>query len=236
MSDTRSAPPPRSRIFPLKISYKADILTLITFLMSFTALLWQVVNYFQGAAVKLLAPDEIVIAASDKADFPNRDGGPYVHFLARMSYVNEGSVGYNATIKRERIEVSVAGVFQFEQYWFRFVSADATGPDGTTLVVSKISDFRPFGLSSGSSESHLTLFQPWPKTCGAKEKDCKWDVNYVSWDTFSNAVKPSQQIKVRLFADKFGTATPAAVECMVRLSDQSYSNIQQRRWDAPVCR
>jgi len=221
---------------PFKISYKADVLTLITFLMSLAALLWQTINYFQGAAVKLFAPDEIVIAASDKTDFPNREGGPYVHLLARMSYVNEGSVGYNATIKRERIQVSIPDVLNFEQYWFRFVSADAAGPDGTNLTVLKISDFRPFGLAAGSSESHLTLFQPWPINCGTADKDCKWDRNYVSWDTFSKLVKPAQRVKIRLLADEFGPAVPVVVDCTVILNDLNYSNLRLRRWDAPVCR
>ena len=242
MSDARSSelssstPQKRPRIFPLKINYKADILTVITFLMSFAALLWQVVNYLQGAAVRVFAPDQIIIAASDKVDFPNREGGPYVHFLARMSYVNEGSVGYNATIRRERIEISIADVLQLEQYWYRFVSSDATGPQGTTLVVSKISDFHPFGLQAGSAESHLTLFQPWPKKCAVTEKNCKWDVNYMSWENFFKLVKPGQKVKVRLLADEFVTASPVTAECTATLNSQSYSNLEERRWDSPVCR
>jgi len=71
--------------------------------------------------------------------------------------------------------------------------------------------------------------------CGATEKDCRWDVNYVSWDTFSKKVKPSQKIKIRLLADEFGPVTPVAAECMVTLNDLNFNNIRQRRWDAPVC-
>src|ERR1700685_1035741 len=220
---------------PFKISYKADILTLITFFMSAAALLWQLVNYLQGPAVYLIPPDEIIVASSDKANYPGTDGGPYFLVLARMSYVNEGAAGYNATIKRERVEVSIPDVLDVEEYWYRFVSADSAGTGGNTLVVSTISDFHAFALLSGNSESHLTLFQPWPKDCSSNDKNCRWNVNYVSWDTFAKAVKPMQHMKVRLFADEYGAGRPVLAECQVTITKETYTNIIMRHWDAQVC-
>jgi hypothetical protein len=223
-------------MFPLKISYKADILTLITFAMSAAALGWQMVNYLQGAAVRLIPPDEIILASSDKADYPAVSGGPYFLILARMSYVNEGATGYNATIKRERIEISIPDVLDMEEYWYRFVGADAAASDANKLVVTTVSDFHAFGLQSGSSESHLTLFQPWPKDCPTADKNCKWNVNYVPWDTFSKAVKPTQYMKIRLFADIYGSSHSVSAECEVTITKETYDNVQLRRWDAQICK
>jgi hypothetical protein len=141
----------------LKISYEANILTLITLVMSVGSLAWQTVNYLKGAETRLIPPEQVVIADSGAAKFPNRDGGPYVHFIARMSYVNAGAAGYNATIRAERVRVTVSGR-QFEQNWFRYVHSDADSTEATKLVVDKVSEARPLPLTAGSAESHETLF------------------------------------------------------------------------------
>lgn len=144
--------------FRFKISYEASLLTLITFLISIASLSWQIINYFEGAQVRLITPDQITIGSSPRMNYPNRGGGPYVHFITRMSYVNAASAGYNATVSVERVSITVDGQHTFEYRWYYFVTSDAVGKDGTELDVKKTLYAQPFALAAGSSASHETFF------------------------------------------------------------------------------
>ena len=138
-----------------KISYEASILTLITFAISITSLGWQTVNYFAGAKVRLIPPDQITIGSSPTVTYPPRDGGPFVHFIARMGYVNEASAGYNATVRAERVRVRAAGQRAFESRWYFFVISDAVGAKNDELQVKKEKSAQPFPLAECFWSSHV---------------------------------------------------------------------------------
>lgn len=220
----------------LKISYETNILTLITFAMSVAALVWQTVDYVKGAEVHLIQPEQIVIAASGPAEFPDRDGGgPYIHFIARMSYVNSGAAGYNATIRAERVRITVAGR-RFEQRWFRYVHSDADKADATKLVVNEPSEARPLPLTAGSSESHETLFQPWEKECASFQPQCDRRENYVDWKTFLEWFAPSRKLELEFLADIYGRAEPISAKCHIEMARQHIANLKAQGWASPVCR
>ena len=226
---------PDAPAFPLKITYETSLLTLITFLISIASLVWQIFNFFEGPQVRLIATDQITIGASDAVGFPNRDGDkPLVHFIARMSYVNAASAGYNAITRTERMRIRIDGQREFESQWFRFVGSDADGPGGAHLVVDKKSEAHPFPVMAGNAETHETLFQPWQKACPANDSSCHWDDNYVDWDTFIDWLGKKREIEFEFLTDIYGQKTVSAT-CIVRMSPERFADLKKRRWGSPVC-
>jgi hypothetical protein len=231
--------PPRS--MPLlrsrgRIDYSVNILAAVSLVLSLGAIVWQVADYFRGAELRLILPDQIVIARSDEAGYPNRGGGPaYVHIFGRMSYVNEGAVGYNATIRRERINIHV-GTETVEHWWYQTVSADAKGVDGGTLLISKRVDARPFPVPARNSVSHLVLFQPWPNACPINSSSCTAQSSFLDWKRFLELLENGRKMKVTFFADVFEKSKPLTLTCRVEMSVESYTRLKERGWGSPVCR
>ncbi len=221
--------------FRFKISYEASLLTLITFLISIASLSWQIINYFEGAQVRLITPDQITIGSSPRMNYPNRGGGPYVHFITRMSYVNAASAGYNATVSVERVSITVDGQHTFEYRWYYFVTSDAVGKDGTELDVKKTLYAQPFALAAGSSASHETLFQPWQKDCSSAASPCTASDNYVDWKTFVQWFGNKHVLEFEFLADIFGREKPVSGKCKVEMSPERFAELLTREWASPVC-
>jgi hypothetical protein len=214
---------------------KINPLALIALLISLGTLSWQIGNYLAGPEVELFAPDQVVIASSAVAGFPNREGGPYAHIFGRMSYVNAGAAGYNATVRRESALISIPGRAPFEQRWYRFVSADATGTDGNNLTVEKLADAGPFPLPAGSSTTHLTLFQPWPHRCASRDAACDQRQNYVTWDKFLELTKDQREFDIQFVAETYDAEPRVVAKCKVKLSERSYAGLMSRSWASPAC-
>lgn len=217
------------------IDRKINLPAMIALAISVTTLGWQIGNYLAGPEVELFAPDQVVIASSEVAGFPNREGGPYAHIFGRMSYVNAGAAGYNATVRRESAMVSIPGRAPFEQRWYRFVSADATGTEGDTLAVEKLADAGPFPLAAGSSTTHLTLFQPWPHRCASKDATCDPRQNYVTWDKFLELTKDQREFDIQFVAETYDAEPRVVAKCKVKLSERSYAGLMSRSWASPAC-
>jgi hypothetical protein len=217
------------------ITYEVGILTLITFVLSVISLGWQILNYLQGAKIKLIPPDQILIGSSERVDFPSRDGGSYVHFIIRMSYVNEGATGYNATTRRERIKIRLDGHPEIEQRWYRFVTFDASGPSGAGLKVEKSSDARPLPIMAGNSESHATLFQPWPKQCPLSSGKCDSRDSYLGWDAFLELFRHKRVLEVEIMAEAYGQMESVSAKCRIEMPEQSFLAMKERGWGSPVC-
>lgn len=183
----------------------------------------------------LIAPDQITIGSSEQVQFPDRGGGPYVHFIAQMSYVNKGAIGYNATVKSERLRVKVANTAPFEYRWFRFVTSDSDGPDGWKLQVTKVRDAGPFPITAGMASSQETLFQPWPKNCSGAVSQCSEKQNYVKWDDFIQSLGTSADhiIEFEILADVYERAEPISVKCTVKI--EKFDELREHRWKSPVC-
>jgi hypothetical protein len=188
-----------------------------------------------GPNVMLIAPDQITIGSSEQVKFPLRGGGPYVHFIAQMSYVNKGAIGYNATVKSERVRVKVANMKPFEHRWFRFVTSDSGGPDGWKLQVTKVRDAGPFPITAGTASSQETLFQPRPKNCSGAVSKCSERQDYVTWDYFIQSLTASADhtIEFEILADLYERAEPISIKCTVKID--KLDELREHRWGSPVC-
>jgi len=227
MPEPQTADKPR-----FKVTYEAGLPTLVALVISLASLFWQVFNYLQGPSIRLIAPDQLMIGSSERVGFINRDGASYAHFILRMSYVNDGAAGYNATIRRERIKVKVGSSSDFEHRWHRFVTYDSSG---SNVKVDKVSDAQPRPLVAGSSESHVTLFQPWPKTCPPADKECDPLESYLTWEDFLELFQRQRTIEIELVSEIYGQRRPASAACRIEMSERAFAEMKEQGWLAPVC-
>jgi hypothetical protein len=210
--------------------------TAVTFALSIVSLGWQGFKYYEGPQVRLITPEQITIASSTAVKYPDRaQKGPYVHFIARMSYVNEASTGYNATVSKERIRVTVEGHAVFESTWYNFVSSDAGGKDGSEIVFNTKTFAHPFPMAAGSSESHETVFQPWEKDCSGATPPCSPFDNYVKWDDFVSWFQKDRPIEFEFLADTFTGKQPVTAKCRIVMYQEQFDSMKQRQWTSPLC-
>ena len=219
----------------MTLSKAQGIAALIPITLGVLAFIWNVYNYLQGADVKLLPPDQMTIGSSASVNFPLRGKGPYVHFISTMGYVNAGAAGYSSVVRRERIRVQVDGGKFFEHWWYHFVTSDSGGPKGDELKVNKKEDARPFPIMAGSSQSHETLFQPWPYKCEDAEKKCNARKNYVEWKNFVDGLHDGSKIKIILLADLFDETEPVEAECNLRITKPNIDAMNDRKWVSLPC-
>lgn len=213
----------------------AEVGTVLSALAGAVALVWHFVNWLKGPDVVLVKPEQVILARSDKVDFPRRGGGPYVHVVAPVSYTNAGAAGYNAVVSRETIEVEFGEGNVFEHRWYRFVTSDAGGAHGEELIVTKLSDVQQFPLQAGSARSHETLFQPWPTQCPEDETECDPRSNYVHWNKFMEALSRSPQVVIRMESRVYGQESSARATCKVSISESQYADLRARKWISPIC-
>lgn len=219
-----------------KVTYEASVFALVTFAISMVSLGWQVVNYLQGAKIRIIPPDQIVIGSSKSVDFASRDQGQYVHFIVRMSYVNEGATGFNATMRRERIIVKLDGYPPFEQRWYRFVVHDVTGPTGSDLKVDKVSDARAFPVVAGNAETHATVFQPWPRLCEPGVLNCDPRESYLPWDKFLDLFAAKRTMEIEVLSEAFGQSKSSSSKCRIEMDENSFAAMKRNGWGSPICR
>ena len=174
----------------------------------------------------MIEPAQITIGSSKEVQFPLRASGrgPYVHFIVRMSYVNKGAVGYNGTVKFERLRVKVADGIRFEYRWFRFVTIDSGGSDGWELKVDKVRDAAPFPITAGTAVSQETLFQPWPRNCKGSSAPCSERDYYVTWESFiqSLAASTHRVIEFEAVVELYELDKPIFTKCFVKIDDLDF--------------
>jgi hypothetical protein len=131
----------------LRVDRKTEIIALAAFALSISGVLWQVANFARGAVVRLFPSDQVVIASTNALGRSYSGTENLLMFIATMSYVNEGDIGHNAVVRKERIEFSL-GDRKAEHQWYEFVSSDVK--DGKPEI-KKDGDARPFAVNAGSA-------------------------------------------------------------------------------------
>ena len=215
-------PPALKTPFGFVIERKIDFLAAAAFLLSLSAIIWQVWNWYQGAEISLFPPDQITIVSSSKAG-GRQPGEPLlVRFVAPVIYANQASQEYSASVLREYINV-VIGDCKFKQRWYQFVSVDL---DNNGLVTTKKDDARPFPVRGGSSVSHETLF-----TYSGDLNDCSGqNINPNDWNEFNSRLSKAPKITVMTSADLTNGRTLQSSACTVTLFVNQIQDLSKREW------
>ncbi|MFZ2059712.1 MAG: hypothetical protein WAU82_01750 [Candidatus Binatus sp.] len=211
----------------LTVKRETDLVALAAFVLAFTAVAYQVAEYFRGAQVKLFGPEQILIHGD------NIDGQDYVRFAARMSFINSGDIGYNAIIGRESLQVQIGGT-PYAQTWQSFIHSGS--PDGTTLSLGDVEEAVPTPIDGGDATTHETYFAPWPIDCkGVIGSNCNPTANFMTWDSFLKSIKSGDVLKFNLIADIYGK-NPQTATCTVAINDALIAQLNApAKWSAPAC-
>jgi hypothetical protein len=215
-------PPKLKTPFGFVIERKIDFLAAAAFLLSLSAIIWQVWNWYQGAEISLFPPDQITIVSSSKAG-GRQPGEPLlVRFVVPVVYANQASQEYSASILREYINV-VVGDCKLTQRWYQSVTVDL---DNNGLVTTKKDDAVPFPVKGGSSISHETLF-----TFKGDLDDCFGEnITLNDWHEFNSRLSKAHKITVFTSADLTNGRTLQSSACTVTLAVPAIQELSEREW------
>lgn len=215
----------RIPMFGLEIEKRTDVLALAAFTLAILGILIQVYAFLRGFDVRLFHPEQVLIVFQKYTD-----GREYMRVSARMSYVNLGRPGYNATIRRERVEFTLGGR-DYVQYWQAFQSFDM---EQAKLVTHYESDAHPFPVLAGNANSHETFFAPRPIQCRSGDADCKSEHNYLVANDFIRSLNGIGQLKFNFVADVFG-GDLKPTSCIVNIDTNVILHLATNNWAAPSC-
>lgn len=215
----------RIPLFGLEIEKRTDILALAAFTLAILGILFQVYAFLRGFDVRLFHPEQVVIVFDTSTD-----GRKYMRVNARMSYVNLGQPGYNATIRRERVEFALDGR-TYVQNWQAFQSFDL---EQGKLVPHYESEARPFPVPAGNAISHETFFAPHPVQCRSGDAGCKPARNYLVANDFVRSLNGVEQLKFKFVAEVFGGDAESVI-CIVDVDENLILHLATNDWAAPPC-
>ena len=218
-----------------ELDQKISVIALITFVMSAASLIWQGVNSWQGATVRMINPDQIEIGSTEAFALKSRDDGSYANFIVAAIYVNESAGGYNETILRERLTIRFKDGPEIEHRNYWSVTSDLDLKDRNVIKLTKVKDALPFHLLAGTSESHDTLFQPWPKLCAPGDAKCSARDNYMTWPAFVALLTAKHEIEFIVTGDTASGKTVIAARCTVKIDGRALANLIAKGWGSPVC-
>lgn len=213
------------RVLGIEIERRTDILAFAAFLMALGNVVYQAALAFRGPDIHLFPPEQLVILGEQ---YPS--GKRYVRFAAKMSYVNDGSVGYNAAVVGESLHFQL-GDTQYEQRWQTFESFQRSPDDPLKLESLKTEDAHPFTLAAGSTVGHETYFAPRKRAFVLEDERAQ---SYLEWPAFLEQLEKLPEVRFELRAEVHGMA-PEHVGCTIRVDDELRDKLEQRGWYAPSC-
>jgi hypothetical protein len=215
----------------LRVDRKTEIIALSAFALSISGILWQVANFARGAVVRLFPSDQIVIASTNALGRSYSGSENLLALIATMSYVNEGDVGHNAVVRKERIEFLIGGDRKAEHQWYEFVSSDVKDEK---LEIKKEGDARPFSVNAGSATSHETLFAAWEIFCNTGQSSCVPTANFVIWSDFLGAIKTNSSMPITAIADIY-SAKSLNASCEIRLRAWEIEVLEKEQFISVAC-
>jgi hypothetical protein len=217
---------------PLSIKRTTDILALVAFILSIIGLLAQIRDNLRGAHTVLFAPEQVTFGSTKalKVFFQNND--QLLITTAIMSYVNDGTAGFNAAVGREYMRFEIDG----KKYQYLAHQTVNTSSETSTLSVVKKDDSGPFAINAGSAVSHEVLFEPHIVKCTAGDSDCTGSLPSIGWTEFKAAVNKNPTISVTLLADVYGKET-LSVQCTITFNSNDLKAFDRddQEWSAPDC-
>jgi len=221
-SNDKEADPVRR--FPRRfvIKREIDILAAAAFILSATAVTWQIFNYLKGPEITLFPTDTITIISSKKANNALADEPTWANFVGTMSYVNEASPDYPATVLRETLWINVGGCI-FHQVWNQFVRVALQGENGETPI--PVDDARPFPVTGSSSPSHETLFGPQrTASCPTGQDPKRGGEDPNRWDVFNRRLGQEKKLTVTSCVE-LTTKHSLSSTCVANFSDQALQEL-----------
>lgn len=206
--------------FGIEIEKKANILSLVAFLLSLSSILYQLWGYMRGPDVRMFPPDQVLFMTETMGK------KEYMLIIAPMTYVNKGQAGYNAVLKEERVSFTLKGK-KYEQKWVGIVNSSSSD---SRLKVEGKDTAHPMTINAGSAISHETKFSP--RSFPTREPD-RWR-NFLVWDDFLAGLSGLKELELEFVTEIYGER-PEKAKCKVILDSDFIKRLQEKKWSAPSC-
>ena len=207
-----------------------DILTLIAFVLAIITAGNQAYNFFKGASVTLIPPEQVLLRFVPTSD--PTDERYYLTIAARMAYVNSGNQGYDAVIQREFVSFRI-GEREYVQRWHseqKITDLDNNGK----LEIIHVDEARPRPIGAGSVLSREMVFVPFPEWC-ADDNKCDVDKNFYFKKTGVEEIKEQGRMTFVFSYELFGDSKPVSAKCVIVIDDRVKKDLEEGYWTAPPC-
>lgn len=194
----------------------AMISGIVGFLAGSVGLLLQLAPHLRSAEIVSLPPEQVLFVLHQN---PGSDV-EMVRLAAVQRHINTRTVGKAAILVRETATLELAG----EQYEYNWQSFEHFQPQDTKLVSTDTSGALPRVLGPGEVESHETYFAPQVNS-----------LRFERWQDFLTRARRSPEVAVR-FTAYFYDGSSTSTTCIVDLTEKRLERLENRRWDAPICR
>lgn len=214
------------RFFGIEIEKRTDILALAAFILSMGSLLAQCFNIVRGPEVVLDGPKIITLYSH-----VGGDGKRYLRLAATLTYLNNGSPGYDDILKSEVVTVSTeTKTIKLNAKYY--INSKSSGKKMTTIFVK---DAVPMAIKSGSVYSHETEFIPFPDKTNKNS-------NYVEIKRFIEQLRQSNTLLMTFFIETY-KGQKITKKCHLKpqkvakyLNDKERSiNGESSGWSSNIC-
>ena len=215
------------KILGIEIERRTDILAFAAFIISIGSLLAQFVNLIRGPDVILVGPKIVTLYSSQGGD-----GKEYLRLMAGLTYLNNGSPGYNDILKSERAFLSM----DKKEIKLTAKNYIDTKSDGKNLVKKIEGDAIPISLKAGNVHNHETEFVPFPNKGGESNK------NFVIVEEFIKSLDQSSNLTIKFVIETYEGKKITKIchlqpqKVVKYLNDGSRTiNDIKRSWSANLC-
>ena len=214
---------PRSRLLGLRLKNEVDILALLAFIGSLTALGWQGWHALRGPEV-VFAPVHQAVIYLKEVEASTGAKGQAIYVAAAMTLYNLGAPGYGDFVLGQTADLSVGKCrLTFDAQNIVKLGKSA----GTPTLPAHIDDWGGVALEHGKAVTRSVEFSALYRQRN-QELDC------LQVERFIEEVDESGYINI-VFAAETTNGTAAQVNCKLSGLDQLGSLLRSRRVAALAC-
>ena len=224
-------PPPEKwfNFLGLVVLRRTDLLAAAAFVLSISAVTYQLWQFVRGASPTLYAPDTLYIFFDKYAN-----GVTATRIAGQLSFTNSGDAGHNATIRDVSATVSTAKR-SIEENWLSFAKVSRSG---TELVFDINESAHPFVIDGGGASSYLVTFAPRVRDCSelmSKIANCNQAMDFVSDIDFIKDLYASRNLTVAFVGTLFDSRKRLTTSCRTEVTNDLITTIALNSWYAARC-
>jgi hypothetical protein len=229
--------------YRISIDLKLNLLSLIAFLLSLSAVINQISAWMRQADLRAHEIKQITLFANGCDSSPDFKGNPAIEFAVIVGYSNAGQLGYNGTIMSEQFEVRADKMYNY--YADSIVHTEPLGDYPTRdfeckndslrvnrLHVKRKSYRTAFVVESGKVAFDELWMIPVTPDCRTSDVAC-YTKNHFRQSDFVNFVsKSAQSPRAIEFSLKALTLTgeTLAERCAVNLTNYAIETFERIGW------
>ena len=189
----------------------------------------------RGPQVNLYHPDTVYIYFDKYAN-----GLVIARLAGQISLTNTGELGRDAILRDLEVIASIGDAVVLDEYWSSFPQISR---EDTVLNLEPKDAAHPLTVNGGSAASQMVAFAPVPLDCesqstgsvGESSKGCNENANYVSDDSFLEAIAKARHLTLVFKARTFNADKPIESSCSIEITPNLLQVLARNDWCAARC-